>query len=127
MNIYGVALLSFCYIVGQICGDFLGKLLHVQANVGGVGFAMLLLIILYDWFNKKGWLDTNHKSGILFWNQMYIPIIVAMAATQNVKMAFSKGFVALLAGLVPVAISFIVIPVLSNLFKKPTAQHGNHI
>ena len=43
MVIYGVALLSFCMLVGVFVGDILGKLIGVQANVGGVGIAMLLL------------------------------------------------------------------------------------
>ena len=46
MVIYGVALLSFCMLVGVFVGDILGKLIGVQANVGGVGIAMLLLIFL---------------------------------------------------------------------------------
>ena len=45
MVIYGVALLAFCYITGVYIGDVLGAVLGVKANVGGVGFAMLLLII----------------------------------------------------------------------------------
>lgn len=46
MVIYGVALLAFCYLTGVFLGDILGALLGVKANVGGVGFAMLFLIIL---------------------------------------------------------------------------------
>ena len=42
MTIYGVALLAFCYVTGQIFGEFLGKTLGVEANVGGVGFANTL-------------------------------------------------------------------------------------
>ena len=33
-------------LVGSLLGDILGKLIGVQANVGGVGIAMLLLIFL---------------------------------------------------------------------------------
>ena len=46
MVIYGVALLSFCMLVGIWAGDILGQLIGVEANVGGVGIAMLLLIVL---------------------------------------------------------------------------------
>ena len=46
MVIYGVALLSFCMLVGMYLGDILGNFIGVQANVGGVGIAMLLLIVL---------------------------------------------------------------------------------
>lgn len=118
MIIYGVAILAFCYVIGQLFGEFLGKLLGVDANVGGVGFAMLLLIILSDWFNKKGYLDRQTENGILFWNQMYIPIVVAMSATQNVRVAVSSGFIAVLAGLIPIIICAIMIPLLAKLSKN---------
>ena len=118
MIIYGVAILAFCYVIGQLFGDFLGKIIGVDANVGGVGFAMLLLIVLSDWLNKKGYLDRNTENGIMFWNQMYIPIIVAMSATQNVRVAVSSGFIAVLAGLVPIIICAITIPFLAKLSKN---------
>lgn len=118
MIIYGVAILAFCYVIGQLVGEFLGKIIGVDANVGGVGFAMLLLILLSDWFNKKGYLDRNTESGIMFWNQMYIPIVVAMSATQNVRVAVSSGFIAVLAGLVPIVICAITIPFLAKLSKN---------
>jgi malonate transporter MadL subunit len=121
MIIYGVALLAFCYVVGQILGEFLGKLIGVNANVGGVGFAMLLLMVLLDWCKKKKYFDTTTGGGIQFWSQMYIPIIVAMAATQNVKAAVSSGFIAILAGIVPAVICFFAIPFISRLSKKPNA------
>lgn len=118
MIIYGVAILAFCYVIGQLVGEFLGKIIGVDANVGGVGFAMLLLIVLSDWLNKKGYLDRNTENGIMFWNQMYIPIVVAMSATQNVRVAVSSGFIAVLAGLVPIIICAITIPFLAKLSKN---------
>ncbi|MPR32623.1 malonate transporter subunit MadL [Salmonirosea aquatica] len=126
MIIYGVALLAFCYVVGQLVGEYLGLLIGVDANVGGVGFAMLLLVVLHDWLHKKGRLDLPTEDGIYFWNQMYIPIIVAMAAIQNVKLAVSSGLVVLLAGSVPVVVCLAVLPLLSRL-SKPTSKrpYGN--
>jgi len=118
MIIYGVAILAFCYIVGQLIGEFLGQLIGVNANVGGVGFAMLLLIFLTDWLHKKGSFDKSTENGILFWNQMYIPIIVAMSAIQNVKVAVSSGFIAILAGIVPFVICLLTIPILAKLSKN---------
>lgn len=118
MIIYGVAILAFCYVIGQLFGEFLGKIIGVDANVGGVGFAMLLLILLSDWFSKKGYLDRSTENGIMFWNQMYIPIVVAMSATQNVRVAVSSGFIAVLAGLVPIIICAITIPFLAKLSKN---------
>ena len=52
MIIYGVAALAACHLAGVILGDLLGVLLGVQSNVGGVGFAMLLLILLTDWLRR---------------------------------------------------------------------------
>jgi malonate transporter MadL subunit len=118
MIIYGVATLSFCYIVGQIIGELLGSLLGVDANVGGVGFAMVLLILINDWMQKKGYLTEKAEAGVQFWSQMYLPIIVAMAATQNVKAAFSSGFIVILLGLIPAVICFAFIPVLAKLSGK---------
>ena len=117
MTIYGVALLAVCYIIGQLFGENLGKILGIDTNVGGVGFAMLILIVLSDWLSKKGFMKPETESGISFWNQMYIPIIVAMAATQNVAAAISGGLLAILAGIIPTAIAFAMIPVLSHFFK----------
>lgn len=118
MIIYGVAILSFCYLVGQILGELLGNLLGVQANVGGVGFAMLFLILVNDWFEKKGYLNQKTEEGIQFWSQMYIPIIVAMAASQNVKLAVSSGFLALLLGVIPAMFCFLAIPFLAKFSNK---------
>ena len=67
MVIYGVALLAFCTLCGVFLGDILGALLGVQANVGGVGIAMLLLIILSSMSSQKLHLGIDTKSGIGFW------------------------------------------------------------
>ena len=53
MVIYGVALLSFCMLVGAFVGDVLGEWIGVQANVGGVGIAMLLLIFLSNLSSQR--------------------------------------------------------------------------
>ena len=39
------------------------------------------------------------EQGVLFWSAMYIPIVVAMAATQNVVAALAGGPMAAIAGL----------------------------
>jgi malonate transporter MadL subunit len=123
MIIYGVALLSACYLAGQLLGEILGKSLGIEANVGGVGFAMLLLILLCELLSKRGLLKPESIAGIGFWNQMYIPVIVAMAATQNVAAAVSSGFLAILAGIVPTAAAFALIPALARFFKpKNTSE-----
>lgn len=118
MVVYGVALLAGCFIAGQIIGLMFGRILDIDANVGGVGFAMLLLIFLQQWMNKKNWYNPEMISGINFWNKMYIPVIVAMSATQNVKAAFSSGMVAVLSGILPTVICFLLIPAMVKITKK---------
>jgi malonate transporter MadL subunit len=51
---------------------------------------------------------------------MYIPVIVAMSATQNVQKALLSGWVALFAGIVPVFVCGLMIPLLAKLSKKQT-------
>ncbi|MBT3799278.1 MAG: malonate transporter subunit MadL [Porticoccaceae bacterium] len=114
MIVYGVALLSFCMLFGVYAGNLLGELLGVSANVGGVGIAMLLLIVLSNLSNKKFHLSSASESGIYFWSAMYIPIVVAMAAKQNVIAAVSSGWLAVIAGVLAVAVSFAVIPLISR-------------
>lgn len=118
MLIRGVALLSGCFIVGQLLGETLGRLIHINANVGGVGFAMLLLVFAQNWFEKRDSLHKEMESGILFWSKMYIPVIVAMSATQNVKVALSSGLIALIAGIIPVAICLFLVPVIARFSLK---------
>lgn len=121
MVIYGVALLAFCSLTGLILGEGLGQLLGVKANVGGVGFAMLLLIYLTDRFKAQGWFKPQSASGIGFWSAMYIPIVVAMAAQQNVVAAIKGGPAAFLAGATGVAASFALIPLICRMGRPPAA------
>lgn len=114
MVIYGVALLAGCYMAGNVIGDILGALLGVKANIGGVGFAMLFLIIISSWAQQKGIMKAPEEQGIKWWSAMYIPVVVAMSSIQNVAAALSGGVVAILGGLLAVAIGFLMIPVLSG-------------
>jgi len=102
-------------LVGVFVGDFLGDLIGVKANVGGVGIAMLLLILLTSLSSQKFRLKPMTESGIGFWSAMYIPIVVAMAAKQNVIAAVSSGWMAIIAGVAAVAASFAMIPVLDRI------------
>jgi len=115
MVVYGVALLALCMLTGMYIGELLGVLLGVDANVGGVGVAMLLLIVLSNISETRFHLKPVSESGIQFWSAMYIPIVVAMAAKQNVIAALSGGWIAILAGVLAVAAGFALIPVLSRL------------
>jgi len=117
--IYGVALLAFCMLVGVFAGDALGELIGVQANVGGVGIAMLLLIFLTNLSAQRFRLEALTERGIGFWSAMYIPIVVAMAAKQNVIAAVSSGWMAIVAGVAAVAASFAMIPLLDRIGRRP--------
>ena len=120
MKIYGVAILAGCFLIGHILGDFLGHLLHMNGNLGGVGFAMLLLILLNDYFKRKHILKPETESGMLFWSSMYIPVVVAMSASQNVKAALSGGWVALLVGVFATVACFLLVPLVIKYAKSKT-------
>ncbi len=115
MIIYGVAILAFCTLVGKYTGDLIGIMIGVQSNVGGVGIAMLLLILLANFPKRIFHLDEISQKGVTFWSAMYIPIIVAMAAKQNAVAAMSSGAVAITAGVLAVVFSFAMIPPLMRL------------
>jgi malonate transporter MadL subunit len=114
MLLRGVALLAGCYIIGQIIGESLGQLLGINNNVGGVGFAMLLLILAQNELEKRDLFHVEMGDGVKYWSKMYIPIIVAMSSIQNVRVAFNNGILALLAGIIPVAICLLFMPLLSK-------------
>lgn len=115
MIIFGVAVLAASLLAGKFVGDVLGVLLGVDSNVGGVGFAMLILIVATDKLRKAGQFPQHSAEGVLFWSAMYIPIVVAMAATQNVVAAVGAGPVALLAGVGATALSWALVPALSRI------------
>jgi malonate transporter MadL subunit len=121
MIIYGVALLSICLMLGMLAGEFLGMALSVDANVGGVGIAMLLLVLASNSSRFKSLTQGTSASGIQFWSAMYIPIVVAMAARQNVAGAVDGGWLALMAGTAAVLVSFALVPVISRIGMANTA------
>ena len=98
MVIYGVAFLAVCMIAGLFLGEAMGVLIGVEANVGGVGIAMIIMILVSDYLRKRGRLVPLTEQGILFWSAIYIPVVVAMAAKQNVLGALRGGPAAILAG-----------------------------
>ncbi|MFM2212579.1 MAG: hypothetical protein RL639_1773 [Verrucomicrobiota bacterium] len=103
MTLYGTALLALCHLLGIFLGELLGRALGVQANVGGVGIAMLLLISARLLGHRRGWLDAKTEEGVNYWAALYIPVVIAMAMQQNVVKALGGGPMALLAALAAVA------------------------
>lgn len=97
MVIYGTALLAACHLTGILLGELLGKALGVKANVGGVGIAMLLLIAARLYLHKRGCLGPASEKGVHLWGALYIAVVVAMAAQQNMVAALRGGPIALIA------------------------------
>lgn len=115
--IKGLALLAVSFILGMWVGELLGSWLGINANVGGVGFAMIFLILTKEFFARKGWWKSELEFGIEFWNKLYIPVVIAMAASLNVKSAISSGTLAIFAGIIPVLLAFLVFYFLMKSFK----------
>lgn len=113
--IYGVALLSGCMFVGSFIGNILGLVTGVNSDVGGVGFAMLLLLIVTNSKKITSILPKEYEKGIDFWSKMFIPVIIAMSMSQNVVAALSQGWLAIAAGLGVVAVAFMFVPILNKL------------
>jgi malonate transporter MadL subunit len=114
MVIFGVALLAICMLCGIFLGEILGLSLGVEANVGGVGLAMLMLVLIVDYLKKRGKLSQPAQDGLGFWSAMYIPIVIAMSANQNVAGALDGGPLAIVAGVAVVVISWMFVPLLSK-------------
>jgi len=114
MIIYGTALLAVCHLLGIFLGDLLGHALGVKTNVGGVGIAMLLLIFARLYMAKKDILPKLTELGVEYWGAMYIPVVVAMAAQQDMVSALRGGPVALLSAFGAVGLCACVIAVINR-------------
>jgi malonate transporter MadL subunit len=115
MILYGVATLAACMLAGTLVGELLGIAVGVDANVGGVGFAMIMLILVTHRLRQQGKFPEISQRGVLFWSAMYIPIVIAMASTQNVAKAVAGGPMAILAGLGALAAGFALVPALTRI------------
>lgn len=115
MIIYGTALLAVCYLLGVYIGGLLGQMLGVDANIGGVAIAMVLLIVGKEILAKRGFLPKSTQFGVLYWAGMYIPIVVAMAAGQNVVAALSGGMVAAIVSVIALIATVLVVRWLNKM------------
>jgi malonate transporter MadL subunit len=115
MTISGVALLAICTLLGGLLGDWLGIALGVKANVGGVGIAMILLIGARLWLFRRGRLSPGVKQGVGFWGSLYIPIVIAMAAQQNVLSALKGGPVVVAAAIGTLVVCFAAVALISRM------------
>jgi malonate transporter MadL subunit len=122
MIIYGTALLAACHLLGIIIGDLLGRALGMTTNVGGVGIAMLLLIIARIYLNRSGLLCATSESGVNYWGAIYIPVVVAMAMQQNVVAALKGGPMALIAAVGTVIVCGLFVSFINRLEPETKAR-----
>lgn len=115
MIIYGTAILAICHLLGDYLGNTLGMVLGVKANVGGVAISMILLILSKELLAKKGYLPQVTQFGVLYWSGMYIPIVVAMSAGQNVVAALSGGMLGLIVSIASLIGTVLVIRYLNRV------------
>ena len=115
MIIYGTAILAICHLLGDYLGNTLGMVLGVKANVGGVPISMILLILSKELLAKKGYLPQVTQFGVLYWSGMYIPIVVAMSAGQNVVAALSGGMLGLIVSIASLIGTVLVIRYLNRI------------
>ncbi len=123
--IYGVAILAACMFLGTTIGEIIGLLTGVNSDVGGVGFAMLLLLLVTNSKKITNLLPNGWEKGIQFWSAMFLPVIIAMSASQNVYSALSGGVLALVAGLAVVAAAFLFLILLNTLAGKVEAKKNS--
>src|SRR5438477_9664885 len=88
---------------------------HFATLVGGVGIAMMLLIAARVWLTRHSGLPSGIKLGVEFWATMYIPIVVAMAAQQNVVAAVRGGPIVVIAAVGSVALCFAAVALIGRL------------
>jgi len=122
--IIGTAVLAVCHLSGAYFGDVLGWAIGAKANVGGVGIAMLMLILVRLYMVKKGILQKKFEDGVNYWAALYIPVVVAMAATQNVVAALRGGHVAVLAAVAAFTSCFCIISFINRMESKESIEKG---
>ena len=109
-------------LLGSLIGTVFGDLIGAGTEIGGVGFAMLLLIYLT---NSKKFTFTQKPAfvqGVNFWKAMFIPVVIAMTATQNVFNMLSSSIVAIAAGAAAVGFSYLMLFVLHKLDQKKAGE-----
>ncbi len=116
--VYGVALLAACMFIGSFIGNLLGLATGLGSDIGGVGFAMLLLLLVTNSKKISEKLPKGYEKGLNFWKEMFIPVVIAMTASQNVFGAISGGVLAFVAGIASVLVAFLMLPLLNKFARK---------
>ena len=63
-----------------------------------LGFAILLLVFITNCKSLPFTQKPGFSQGISFWKAMFIPVVIAMTATQDVFHMLTSGIVAITAG-----------------------------
>ena len=77
--------------------------------------AVLLLIGARLYAHHRGWLTALSEAGVSYWGALYIPVVVAMAAQQNVVAALRGGPVALIAAIGSVLLCGVFVSFINRL------------
>lgn len=119
MEILGLGIIALCMFLGSGIGRIVAQMVGVNGDVGGVGFAMLLLILLCNYMERKNKkFSEATERGIHFLSAIYIPVVVAMSANQNVAAAFDGGVIAFVAGIAATVGGLLLVPLISSLGRK---------
>ena len=112
--------LALCMLLGKYIGTCFGTLVGINADVGGVGFAILLLLFVGNSklfpFTKQ----QDFQNGMTFWKKMYIPVVVARAASQNVYRMLTSGIVAIVGGVASVSFPILLLYILHKREERRT-------
>ncbi len=127
MVIYGLAIMATCMLAGKMLGLFIGTMLGIHADVGGVGFAMFFLILVINKLTGMERFSKLAESGVKFWSAMYIPIVVAMCAKQNVFGAVNGGGAAVIAGILTVCSVLFLMKPLTKMAMKQDIKNSQMI
>ena len=77
---------------------------------------------LSEYLRKRNLLPQPTQDGVHFWSAIYIPVVVAMAAQQNVVAALKGGPAAILAGVLAVVVCFALIPLVERIGREEASQ-----
>lgn len=120
--IYSLVTIALCMLLGKYIGTLLGTAVGIGADVGGVGFAILLMLFVTNCSKFTFTKRQDFIQGMNFWKKMYIPVVVAMAASQNMYRMLTSGMVAIIAGGAAVAFPFLLLYLLHKFGRKEEAQ-----
>lgn len=115
MIIYGTALLAVSYLLGVFLGGLLGKILGVEANIGGVAIAMILLIVGKELLAKKA-ISLSLPSLVFYTGQVCISLsLLLWLQGQNVVAALSGGMVAAVVSVIALTATVFVVRWLNSM------------